>query len=1813
MSQDSSSSNTPAPQKSEVKSPGKPRRWRKRLLYTLVSLVTLAIVLRIALIFLLPVALRKVADRYGLDLTYDRYGLSLLGGNMQLWRLNLTPHGQADQRLVYVEYIDGDISTWRLLRGQLLVYRAEADGVDLLIERNSDGTIPLLDAFLAPPPATAESSPPVATSNSSAPPVTPTAQAPQEAIDLTSPLRIDAFRLQHVNATFRDHTVSPAADTTLRMSIRLSDLGAPDRKTRFELMLNSDPLLDYLLVSGVGEAHGRNLDAQMELLMRGLRPRQIRSILEPLGLKPIADDLSARMTLSLHVEPAAGSATAVQAKLALNNLRATADDQESFAVDQIDLQATSLDYRTAHLAPVTLTGLRAHASRSSQGALRFFGIELIPAAPSAPASTPASSAAATAAGAPVTLSAPFTWSIEAIQCKDLSASFADHSFEPLARQALTINSIEVSRIDSADPGTPITLALNGQADAIARQITVTGSLSPFAPDPQAQFNLVIDGIHPVALQPYLLASGMTSQLNDARLTAELTGKLSTHANGAPSIDARLSNVNLSDGQELFSFAGIDLQGLVLDADQIGIDSIQIHGPSLGLTRQADGTLSALGLTFGSTAVHAAPTPASPSALPAADPSAVAAPMQAQSFLPRLHIGALDWKELDVHLSDQMIEPHHQLRLNDFGVELRDVTLDPNLASPSAHPGTLRLWASTEGLNRFEINGTLASQADALVAQLDLLADGISGQAWAPYLRPVGFEPVLHDGALRLHADASIGSQNGNTQIQASITKLALIDGQSELLGLDALTVDDIELSAGKTSVGKIRATRPRTQITRLADGTLQAVGLHLLPSDDSSTSTAATAASSSVSNKTVADNQAPSVSADSEPKIARNPSSIFELGQLDVDAAEISFDDQVAGAQLPVTINLGLQKLSTSNDAPAGQLQVLVSLPQTIDRLQINGTLRAALVEQALSLDLTASGIRQGLLKPYLPPHMSIGLDNGQLQAHAEVSSKPNPHGGTSLYAMLSNLRYTDNDQPLLQIARAGTSVSRLDPAGGLIAIDEIVLAGVQADVQRQADGSTQLLGVVLLPASAQHPAEPSAATADNQSAATAAATITTPPAPTTNLPPTTEVLRQFIPEINIQHIDVGVERLSIHNAAHPDAPTLTLTDFVIANEGAVRLLGADPASLPPVHLVVTGQLDPLIQQIHLDTVAAPFANEPTLTMDLNLTGINGQGVIAIAPQLAGRIDPSGLTEGSFTTHLEATARWQRRGPADFNFANGIDISLLMNNIAWRAQPQGPVLLGLNEIHADSIRIQPASSNVVIKELEINKPILNLLRSHDGLHLLGLVYNPAASTAQDSPQVSDQPSTAPTGDDQSALAAASTDAQPAPTAPAGQISASASSGHISINRLLLQDADIRIEDNTVNPAFMLPINSMDVELQGLILGAAPSTDPLRFSLIVGSDKVPLPTRQKGVTVDRELFSQITASGQLTTGPGGSGWIKNSISGFELTGLQGYADQAGVTLSAGTLDTSLDLRLIDADNMKASTKLIITDLSVTEPANGPISRVLILPAPLDIVLAALSGADGSITLPLSVPIHRGQVSGGAIAQAAIGAVGSVIATAIASAPMKVIGGVGALAGLDNSAPVIEPLELNFAPGDASLSRENDAALAQLAELLKRDSSLTVTIRHELGQDDIPRVQERANPSIEQCLELASFLEQRKAKLSESRNIAADQVQIALASGMITDKQAGVPELRRLDQSIARLENGLDQLYDMLRPGSDRQAPRRTRAAALNLGQTRLDAVRMQLSTSGIPDSLSRITMARPQFTTTDGATTGTVKLTVVKQR
>jgi len=425
--------------------------------------------------------------------------------------------------------------------------------------------------------------------------------------------------------------------------------------------------------------------------------------------------------------------------------------------------------------------------------------------------------------------------------------------------------------------------------------------------------------------------------------------------------------------------------------------------------------------------------------------------------------------------------------------------------------------------------------------------------------------------------------------------------------------------------------------------------------------------------------------------------------------------------------------------------------------------------------------------------------------------------------------------------------------------------------------------------------------------------------------------------------------------------------------------------------------------------------------------------------------------------------------------------------------------------------------------------------------------------------------------------------------------------------------NFRFEDRTANPPFICPINGLDLEAKGLSTLMLTQPLPIRFGLIVNAAKVPLPSRQGSATAvdSRELFSQITAGGQVALYPKPTGWAKAAIDGFELTSLSGIARESKVELGAGTFDGNVDVRFPGDGSADTSTRLVLTDLSLSEPHNGPISRSLKLPAPLDAVIIALQDQDGSITIPLNVNLEGGKLDEGQVAASAAGAFAQILATAMASSPLKLVNLIGITGKKDNEQP---PVVIDFPAAYYELDPAQSAVLDAVVRRLEAHKSYDVTLRHEFGSQDIALVSERSNPSSDDLLAMINTLDLRRAALLEARLSASSDVGALLASGATADAAEAIERLRTINSQLADTENALDGVYDLTRPGADRQAMRRTRSAALVIARDRLQIVRQYLRLAdGGKISPQRVHVANPQFNSVSGDSPGTVTLIFAKTK
>jgi hypothetical protein len=1722
-------------------------------------LIGISALFRITIAVAFPSVLRKVAGAYDLNAEYERMDMYLLDGDVGLSHLKITPKAGGES-IIDLEYCRGDVSALNLLRGKLVVRRAEVDGVDMHVEREPDGTIPLLKRFVAPEIKRTEA----------------------RELTIDPPLRIDALRLNRVRAKWRDKSVQPAIETVADLTMRLSDLGSPTRATKFLLDITSPPLLDSVRIEGEGNAGvGQPLDAKLSVVVRGIHPKPAQGYLLPLGLKPVADDISVACTGAIKARTLVPGTTTRPTVLAgditLENVFVKADGREAAGIDRVVVKVDSANGLVAQLSSVLVDGVRASAERTAAGNVRVAGMELVAAAPAATA-TPATAAPVTGPALAATLPAepPLRVELAELTIKNVRASFADAAVTPVANPVFLVNTLTARGL-SSKPDQIVQIAGEFAAPGIAKAIQLNGTAKPFAAVRTFDAKLAMTGLRPDALKGYLDAVGVESTMKDAAATCDLSASLATTVSGRLDASLVAQNIRVKDGAELLAFDVARVNSASIDPTdgRIRVEVIELTGPRLNVERSADGTVHTLGLrTKPATTAPVMPKPATTVAQASAVPST--APVVAVT-MPKVEIGRFTWKGVGIQVRDQAVSPPTTMAITDAGVEMTDVRvgIDPG---PTTQPGRIRAWLVAPGLvKQFAVTGTIAPIADGADATIDIAATGLNADLLAPYLKAMGIEPTLKDGTFACRTRATVqGSPKVPVRASVAVDNLRYEDQKKELIGVTGLAVKSIELRPDGVAVSTVQVNQPRIRVERDADGALHLAGIKLA----AATTRPATPASAT-SPITVATSQP------AQPLVAT-------LEQLRVSGASLTWIDR---AMMPVVnaaarADVELDRFVFGKPGEPAKLKITAKIDQMLDSFVAAGLISADPNAPRAQLDLCASGIRNGDLAAYLPSGTKITLQDGRFHGKLDAAAPIHPGGGRSVKVVLTDFDYRDNgaQQAFIRFDNANVSASRIDPPGGVVAIDEVSLRGLETEVRQAADGSTKLLGLTIAAAS---PPQTSGAT--NGTGHVPLAPKSPPPA---TGPSDVKALlaqqQQKLPLVTLDKLDVQLKRVAYVDESKPDAKSLALADVKLRNAKRIELLGPEATQRPPVELEIVGRIDPIVGNFNVAIQSAPHAVPATLNVRIAADQIRGEGVTELLPDLREQVDGAALTDGRFTANIEAQAKIEHRSAGALDFTRPVEGSVLVRNVEYRSAADSPVLAGVEEIRAEPVRVDTQTGAVSIRTLEITKPIARATREKDGIHVMGLLIRPAPAATQPAP--ADKPAEQPTLPPQPEATLASNTTAPPPEKPTAEI---------KIDKLLISGIDFHAEDRSVDPPLVVPINSLELEVRDLSNMAMFENRPIRFNLTTGAGKIPLKDGK-----DRELFSEVTAAGNIALYPELRGWARSSVSGLEMTALAGVAKEQNVTIESGVFDSNVDVRIAD-DVLNTRSKFAFTDLRMSEESDGPIGRVLKLPGSLDTMIIVLQDPSGAITVPLNVKVKEYAVGGEQIAGAAVTALSSIFATAMASAPLKVTSSVTSVVGLDKAfgkkskdAGPQEAGAIAFAPG---VSDPTDGRLIdEMARRLRGDKNLELTLRHQLGSRDLSLATERANPPADVCLAMTQQLRQRKAELTATRaRLASESRAILLARSDAFDPAA---ELRGVDRELASTEQALDRLYDLLRPGAERQADRRTRAACIELADERLATIRQALTTAGIANIDDRVKVIRSPAAEADAGQGGKVVLT-----
>lgn len=1744
-----------------------PRRWPRRLAIAL-AVVLLA---RLALDLALAPGLRAAASAAGLELTLDDVDLDLLDGAFELRGAELRLEGADDRApLASIEHLSIDADVSRLLTGALHVHRIELDGLRAELVRGPDG------AWLLPGAGAEPSDPDGAKpdAGAEAEPAEPRTLDPTRApFPLFPPVTVGALLGQGVVLRVRDERPGHELERELRLDLRASDLGHAERTARVSAHGHGPAWLDVLRFDLEVEPDGAGgLVGAGEALLAGLELGALGSLPAELGIEPAAEQLDARAQLALAVAPTGddpGGPLALELSVERASLRA--DLQPAFELERLAVEVPSWSQASIERPRLSLSNLRGRAARDGEGRLVVAGLTLV----GTPAATEPQTPPAQPEPGPQPALVDAAVSLEALRFEWTDASLPGAP----AQIALELDRLELAQLDlplTADTR-PISIdARVGDGDGAGGQaVELLGELRPRPDGFDATVGVEARALSLAALEPYLSAAGLRADLDSGSGAATVTLDVDWR-DAATRVDLRLAGARVDDGERtLFQWDRAALPAIELPLDgPPRLGRLEIEGLALPFARLESGAWTVAGI-------------------------ATAGEAPAEALTSALSLDSLTVDER-------------------WNGERRSLTVAAR--------------ASVEGLvQQLAADGSIALDGDALSVAFDFDGSGVETRLAAPLLAEAGltaeFEGATLTGGLTLDRDAQ-------GRIDLTLAELAYARGEQVLLGLGAADLRGLDTGGASPRFDALTLRSPTAAVHRDGDGVWHALGLRFAP--PTAVGAAEQPPASTPEDGTVAAT-APPIPADGEPTpLDALPIPTLSIGAVLVSDGRIELRDELAAAANERTVDFAaeLAPFETGPEASDFALRLSAAASDLAEGLELTVDGRLDPRDTNVQVAARAGAIDAAGLRDFLPPTVAPATDSFALDSALALRLTSADDGGLTVDANFERLELTDGaGAPLAAVGAARLRASRIDAARGAFLIDEVSTEGLVLDVAADDGGGLTIAGMRLTPASG--PPADSAPTPSTEAADPTGTALSERPTP---------------PTVRVEVLDLDFGRVTLRGGPLGAEGEPLVLGGGLRGVGALELCSAAPEELAP--LTLEARLNADSAALAVDVALEPFADRPRLSADIAISGVRGDRIRAVAPGLMDRIDPDLLGEGQLSATVQAELDLRRRHPLAFDLRDGFGGLLEVVDIEWRDAVDDERFLGLAALRAELKAFRPGTGLVHLSSVEIQEPFLRARRTPEGLDILGLRLitadegpidggDESSAEATEAAAAGDGTAEDSTAEDSNAEDRTAQDSNVQDRTAEGGAAAdspAAASGEFRLDQLLITGLDLEIVDESTEPATTIPLDQLDVEVRNFTTRAFEEPLPIRFSAYLGSGDVelPVPVKTKGgliggiasglasaivggdeeVTLEaRPLFQELGLSGQLALAPEPSGWVRTHAVGFELLGLRGLARGSGVELGAGTVDLGAQLRFPGDGSVKVDSTTIFTDLSVSEPPGGPISKWLKLPAPLDSVVFLLVDEGGELRLPVALTVGAGGVGAGTIAATVATALGSVIADAVASSPLRaasMLGGLVGLGGGEEEAAEPTVVELAFPVGAAILEPDALAAVAAAAESLRADDALEVVVEHTVGRLDVERTEALVNPDPSACIELAERVTSQLSALRAERTEQAATARAALLAGSADDATAAAEALRATERQIGLAEAALDDLLSRLRPGDERRGPRRARAGALELAELRQTAV-VEALLAIDPELTERIDPRRARLDLEAAGDTGQTLLTLRARR
>ena len=1367
-------------------------------------------------------------------------------------------------------------------------------------------------------------------------------------------------------------------------------------------------------------------------------------------------------------------------------------------------------------------------------------------------------------------------------------------------------------------------------------------------------NLELLGLRPKAIAPLLAELGIQARDEDLDASGDLRLAIGPGRRVAVDIQGlKLSSGGrLSAGLESFAFAAEQLEkGGVLE-----VQTANVRGGNLVATREADGVLAIAGLAF----VGAPETDRKGNAEPESQSKGAPATKPAKlASLPRVLLPELRLHDLTASFEDRAVEPAAQLLVHLEEFSLRQLHLGAAEPPPVrleflAHlPGVLA---------DLRASGELEPFIEQPHARVDFSGTGLGLDALTPYLVAAGIESQWDNGEVRGQLDVRTAKRDQQLEWAVEVSGLHLgSETLGEVAGLDLLGIkglratekgvdlERLELrganlgleldphgpwralglsSAAPTVMDDPMANQRPLQYESLglSEGELTLSALRLREDEISAQLTGTLGLGNWVKSLTI-QSELSGRPEDFEANLALSLQGWRGATVARFLHAEPPPEDSVGSAQIRGRVqfdqNDHLSRARASFDTLDLALPPLIdgSVPHlSADELRVDLELAEADGVQTIRVNKSVAGLKASQWLGYLPAGIDLDLSNAQLDSaiSAEIGTQTLPaieatdaapaqpaEEASTLHLTVERTGLFDAEGAML-LGLEELEVSAPLMANRELKLDRIAMRGGRLRAHRDAEGALHLPGLRVSPVTPEIETAPGS------------------DAPVADADGVAGSGRGGLPaRVSLGALELELAEFRFDDALQPEAPPLLL-NMALRSAEPCLIYDEDAEEQAALPLAITFGAAPALTHGQLDLDVSPFDDQPRLQAALLLEGLSAEGALSLAPDLADRLSATELTDGVFQAKLDVALDLRRRGPLDFDLSQGYGVELEVRDVELRGAPEAEPLLGLEALRLEAPELQPSTGDFRIQAIEVQRPQARVARRPEGLEIAGVMLKTSAPSG-------DEPHWTKTEDESSTEKIGSEVQQAEPAGKPGAATrvrdreaVEAEAMRLSVGELFASGLDLRIEDTTGDVPMVVPLDELDFELRGLDTGAP--SKPVRFNLLVGSGEVPLPERAPeknlvsglaGFAVDmldgsktkeralepRPVFEELVVSGQVQLGgPEGdglpTGWTQIDVTAFELLAARGPAGAAGLTITDGVMDFTAKARLNGSEGLRLDTKTTLGHLALSEPADGPVSKWLKLPAPLDSVVFLLKDGAGEVRLPFNVVMSEEGLSVGQLLGELALAFTKVTAAAVASSPLRVAGGVTDFLGLGGDteeAPQLEEFQIQFPIGLDLLTPDQLGRIALIAQRFRSNENLVGVVTHVLGQGDLARAEALANPSPTAREDLHHRLNARREELERQRAELAAEIRSQWLVGLVTEAEAARQRLKLIEVELLASENALDRVLELLSPRAERNRERRTRQIALAMAELRLAEFQRRLEHNVLPSDIDeRLRIQMPRF-------------------